>query len=57
MISEMCWSQLANVAIIIDIARYLTQPRDARGAFRTQWNIYDGAFLRKELTVSMLFKQ
>ena len=52
----MAWSQLANLDIIVDISK-LTQPRGARGVFRTQSNIYDGAFLRKQLTASMLFKQ
>ena len=40
-------SQLANVAIIIDIAMEGTPQRNARGVFRTQSNIYDGAFLAK----------
>ena len=53
----MTWSQLAYVAIIIDISRQLTQPRDARGIFRTQPNIYDGDFLQKQLKASMQFKQ
>ena len=53
----MTWSQLANVAIIIDISRQLTQPRDARGIFRTQSNIYHEDFLQKQLKASVRFKQ
>ena len=53
----MTWSQLTNVAIVIDIARQLTQHINARGVFRTHLNIYNGAFLRKQLTASVLFKQ
>ena len=52
----MTWLHLANVAIIVDIARWLTQPRDARGVFRTQSKFYDGAFLQKQLTASMVLK-
>ena len=53
----MTWLQLANVAIIIDIASQLIESRDARGVFRTQSNIYDGAVLQKQLTAFTLFNQ
>ena len=40
----MTWSHLANVAIVIDIAKQLTQTRNACSVFMTQSNIYAGAF-------------